>query len=552
MADTENENPDEEVGNDGTEAPTENASESDDEVVTKGDQDSGDSTPLETDDDGNIKGTNAPWASLDVHNRRNFLIGGGVAATAAAAVAIPAVVNRDKETPVAPTKVAAPASPPSEAAAESANFYGDRPGGGITLPDYYRPWAGIKNNNMYIPGQEILPKHEMRVSFLGSTPWPPTHAQSGTSILVELGNDTPEPRRFFFDLGNGSVKNAIAMQVPAALINDIFISHLHSDHFADLPYYYPFRAFSGGYKPLRVYGPSGRTPELGIKHMIKHMKEMMRWHEENFSACPVGDGLEIDVHEFDWREENGICYDHEGVVVRHWPRSHVKDGASAFRLDWEDAGLSFVWTGDGRPDELTVRYGKGADVFVTEGMMDTPMLSAMKIGAPPALWAYVIDMYHTPYYAVGYMFNEVQPRIACVCHYEGGAGPQLMNEATAEIRKNWDGLFMFGGPDVQVINVTKDRIWSREAMIPHGPAPAAFDPRWLFPKGERLPDSYTFPNPPIERFEQQSQFVRDREIDPHLYYPEGLYREPAQKWPGLTVNPRAMLKARGVDLGDDE
>lgn len=509
-----------------------------------------DAPAAESEEPANTKA--APWASLDLHNRRKFLIGGGVAASAAAAVAIPVALNRKDGSEL---PVDAPAPAPGASAAdvtrESANFYGDRPGGGITLPDYYRPWPGIKNNNMYIPGQEILPKNEMRVSFLGSTPWPPTQSQSGTSILVELGNGTAEPRRFFFDLGNGSVKNAIAMQVPAALINDIFISHLHSDHFADLPYYYPFRAFSGGYKPLRVYGPSGRTPELGIKHMIKHMKEMMRWHEENFSACPVGDGLEIDVHEFDWREENGICYDQDGVVVRHWPRSHVKDGASAYRLDWEEAGLSFVWTGDGRPDVLTAKYAKGADVFVTEGMMDTPMLSAMKVGAPPALWAYVIDMYHTPYYAAGYLFNEIQPRIACICHYEGG-GPQLMNEATAEVRRNWDGLFMFGGPDVQVINVTKDRIWSREAMRPEGAAPASFDPRWLFPKGERLPDSYTFPNPPIERYEQQSQFVRDHEIDPHLYYPEGLHREPSQKWPGLTVNPRAMLKARGVELDDDE
>ena len=70
------------------------------------------------------------------------------------------------------------------------------------------------------------------------------------------------------------------------------------------------------------------------------------------------------------------------MKVRHWPRSHVKDGASAYRLDWEDAGLSFVWTGDGRPDELSAEYGKGADVFVTEGTIDTPSLSALKVGSP--------------------------------------------------------------------------------------------------------------------------------------------------------------------------
>ena len=33
----------------------------------------------------------------------------------------------------------------------------------------------------------------------------------------------------------------------------------------------------------------------------------------------------------------------DGVVIRHWRRIHGKDGASAYRLDWN--GLSFVWTG---------------------------------------------------------------------------------------------------------------------------------------------------------------------------------------------------------------
>ncbi|MDX1417334.1 MAG: hypothetical protein R3293_24215 [Candidatus Promineifilaceae bacterium] len=125
---------------------------------------------------------------------------------------------------------------------ELRNPYGRRPGGGISLPDYYRPPLSISNRNVYFPGTEILPEYEMRISFLGSTPWPPTRSQSGTCIMVELGSGEPQPRRFFFDLGNGSVKNALALQVPPSLINDIFISHLHGDHFADLPYMYPFTA----------------------------------------------------------------------------------------------------------------------------------------------------------------------------------------------------------------------------------------------------------------------------------------------------------------------
>ncbi|MCZ6470607.1 MAG: twin-arginine translocation signal domain-containing protein, partial [Gammaproteobacteria bacterium] len=155
-------------------------------------------------------------------NRRDFLKGSAtVAGAGLAAATIPG------------------ASMAAEENCEPKNPYGDRPGGGISLPDYYKPWPAIKNNNLFLPGTEILPKNEMRVTFLGSSPWPPNRLQKGTSILVELGNDTKQPRRFFFDLGHGSVGTAIALQVPVPLINDIFISHLHADHFADLPYMYP-------------------------------------------------------------------------------------------------------------------------------------------------------------------------------------------------------------------------------------------------------------------------------------------------------------------------
>jgi ribonuclease Z len=431
----------------------------------------------------------------------------------------------------------------------SSNPYGPRPGGGISLPEYYKPWPAIKNNNLYLPGTEVLPKNEMRISFLGSTPWPPSRAQKGTSILVELGTGEAQPRRFFFDLGNGSISHAIALQVPVPYLNDIFISHLHADHYADLPYFYPFRAFGGGYTPLRVYGPSGRTPELGTKAMIKNMKAMNRWHEENFNSCPIGDGMEIDVTEFDWREENGICYDQDGVVVRHWPRSHVKDGASAYRLDWEEAGLSFVWTGDGRPDELTAKYAKGADVFVSEGTVDTPYLSALKVGADEELWQYTIDIYHTMYYAAGYLFKQVQPRMAAICHFEW-SGDSLMAESVAEIRQHWDGLFMFGF-DLNVINVTKDAIWAREAVIGDDAAPSSMDPRWFVKPGEPMPETIDLPTPTMPREVQQEQFLRDIEIDPKLYYPEDAYREPVQTWPGITLNPREMLAAKGIEVDDE-
>ena len=260
----------------------------------------------------------------------------------------------------------------------------------------------------------------------------------------------------------GCLRNLVAMQIPLQMVNDIFITHLHVDHYAELPYIFAFAPWMGRWKPLRVNGPSGRTPQDGIKYMIEGMKMMTRWHTDSFNCLPMGDGYEVEVNEFDFRDDNGICYDQDGVVIRHWRRAHGKDGASAYRLDWN--GLSFVWTGDGRPDALTAKLSKGVDVFVTELQPDTMNIQSLKFGLPPVVGTTTIDLSHTPHYATGYMFREVQPRLAMATHLS--YDEEMIPEMVAGVRTHWDGLFQFGAPDVVVVNVTKKSIWTRKAALP--------------------------------------------------------------------------------------
>ena len=113
---------------------------------------------------------------------------------------------------------------------------------------------------------------------------------------------------------------------------------------------------------------------------------------------------------------------------------------------------------------------------------------------------------------------------------------------------------MFTGPDVQVLNVTKDAIWHREAGLPEGAAIASIDPRWLVPPGAELPDEMQMPTPRLPRADQQNASLREMEIDPHLYYPPDADRPQSQRWPeeGFFLDPKAMLKARGIDVDEDD
>src|SRR5262245_32112076 len=115
------------------------------------------------------------------------------------------------------------------------------------------PW--LKSASNWFPGTEEIQPGEIRVTFMGSSPLP-RPGQMGTSVYVELGNGD----RFIFDMGPGSIANYLAARIPLNQINDIFITHLHWDHFAPVPYVYVFGAWGGRWhEPLRLTGPSGRT-----------------------------------------------------------------------------------------------------------------------------------------------------------------------------------------------------------------------------------------------------------------------------------------------------
>jgi ribonuclease Z len=400
----------------------------------------------------------------------------------------------------------------------AASPYGGGPGAGITLPHDYKPTDSVQNTTTYFPGSEDLGKDEMRISFVGSCPFPPRINQAGTAIQVELGD---EPKRLFFDFGPGCLKNIVAIGTPLQMINDIFITHLHADHYADLPYMYAFAAWAGRFKPLRIHGPSGTTPELGTKAMIDAMKQMLKWHTHTFNYFPIGDGYETEVNEFDFRDDGGVCYDEDGVTVKHWRRIHG-DGASGYRVDWN--GLSFVWTGDGRPDTTTIEQAKGADVFVTETQPDTNALVTRKTGMSPDLLDNTIDVAHTYHYASGYMMKEVDPRLGMVTHV--ALDENLVPEIVAGIRTHWDGFFQFGTDGV-VVNVQKDAIWVREAALPEAAMPASpskDDAKYLY---DLSPTNLTieWPKPKNTIEDIQEPGSRDPEVDKELYYPADVDRD---------------------------
>jgi ribonuclease Z len=84
--------------------------------------------------------------------------------------------------------------------------------------------------------------------------------------------------------------------IPLDFLTKVFLSHLHTDHWGDLP-----------------SAPGKST-----------------------------------VQEFDYKAENEVIYEQNGVNIRSWPAIHAGDGAVRFALEYN--GLKVVIGGDSMPN----------------------------------------------------------------------------------------------------------------------------------------------------------------------------------------------------------
>ena len=113
--------------------------------------------------------------------------------------------------------------------------------------------------DFYAPNSEDLAPDEMRLIACGTGMPTSRPKQAASCWLLELGNGD----KFLFDIGTGSAERIAALQIPYNYLDKLFLSHLHTDHFGDLDALFVGGALSGRQKPLRVWGPSGDTPETG-------------------------------------------------------------------------------------------------------------------------------------------------------------------------------------------------------------------------------------------------------------------------------------------------
>lgn len=292
-----------------------------------------------------------------------------------------------------------------------------------------------------------------------------------SGLLVEAGTE-----KMLFDCGQGVYTRLLesggGMQNPNVGVDKVFISHLHSDHIADLAALYSIGALyrhpdatdvlgmQNDLKqypfptktPLRVWGPGASANQpvgtWGMMQSFRHAYETdfhirSLWSGWDASVGYDSINTENNTTEIDLEKNNGVIYENNGVKVTAFLVDHEPVSPSyGFRVDYN--GHSFVYSGDTSPNapEL-VKNAQGVDILVHE-----------VYGYPRDAAPNIYD-YHTSPEDAAKVFNKIKPKQAVYTHLVIPPQSTANDLATRTRAAGYKGKLALG-VDLMVISANTD------------------------------------------------------------------------------------------------
>lgn len=324
-------------------------------------------------------------------------------------------------------------------------------GGKVTSPTGTAP-----DRYVYYPGTEALAKDEIRLFACGTGLPAARRDQAATCWLVETGNGD----KFLFDIGTGSMVNVAALMIPYDFLNKVFLTHLHTDHWGDLSTLWAGGWTAGRTGPLKIWGPSGATPDMGTKYAVEHFLKTFNWDAKTRNFKLAAEPGKIEVVEFDYTAENAVVYNENGVTIRSIPAIHAGDGPVSFILEY--AGMKIVIGGDTYPNKWYIKHATNADIAIHEVFL-TPGELVDWYGQSPQQALGVGTGIHTSPPAFGKVMSTIKPRHAIGYHFFNEEGTRY--GIYDGVRQTYSGPLTLAS-DNMVWNITKDKITERMTISP--------------------------------------------------------------------------------------
>lgn len=253
----------------------------------------------------------------------------------------------------------------------------------------------------------------------------PSPSQYGASTLIEAGG-----LALLFDCGRGcSIRLAQTRRQLISQVDEVFLTHLHSDHVVGLPDLWLNGWTQGRSRPLKISGPVGTADLMAGLASAFAFDTRLRGDVERVPASTTG--LETDIAEF---SGDGIVFQENGVTVTAFLVDHAAiKPAYGFRIDY--AGASVLISGDTKETPNLLKYGALVDVFILD-VMSPKMIEIIGKRRTPRE-AKIIIGHHLSAPQAAIILAATKPRLAIYTHTING--PDFTPGLLAKTGEGYDG-----------------------------------------------------------------------------------------------------------------
>jgi ribonuclease BN (tRNA processing enzyme) len=239
----------------------------------------------------------------------------------------------------------------------------------------------------------------MKVTFVGSGDAFGTGGRFNTCFLVQHGKGA-----FLIDCGASSLVAIRKLEVDPNLVDTIFVSHLHGDHFGGVPFFLLDAQFYSRRKtPLTLVGPRGFQARLTEALEVFFPGSSKTSPKFDLSVVEVDAGLE---------QTFG------SVQLQPFLVSH-ECGAPPFALRLTCDGKIIAYSGDTEWTENLIAAARSADLFIAECLtFDKPI------------------KFHMNYCALKPNLDRIRAQRVVLTHM----GPDMLVHAPEGVELAHDGL----------------------------------------------------------------------------------------------------------------